>query len=325
MCGEATKGAPTEGASAPYKGRSTGRRKKVEENRGKESSTHGQATRSAVRVEKKFSGRGKKESREALWQRGARGSMPTGTRIVHREGNSDIHKVQKMWRERMPCERQQRTRDNPRQEKMMWMSKGERGEGNMSQRERSTAKQRMTRRVGTCSQRGGQSKGDQENLHDTHQVKVNVYYKGHVKRMRMDVCDLGKIEIILGMPQLAAHNSEINWETREVKMTRCLPLYGGAKLKEEKRKKKRERVVTLEKEKIVRWAIDNKENQGREEEIEEDHRKIKEIVPKRFLKWEKVFGKVESERMPTRKSGIMLQISRRCSNHKKEEFNLCLK
>jgi len=34
----------------------------------------------------------------------------------------------------------------------------------------------------------------------THQVKVNVYYKGHVERMRMDIYDLGKIEIILGMP-----------------------------------------------------------------------------------------------------------------------------
>jgi len=34
----------------------------------------------------------------------------------------------------------------------------------------------------------------------TYQVKVNVYYKGHVERMRMDIYDLGKIEIILGMP-----------------------------------------------------------------------------------------------------------------------------
>ena len=34
----------------------------------------------------------------------------------------------------------------------------------------------------------------------THQVEVNVYYKGHVERMRMDVCDLGKTEVILGMP-----------------------------------------------------------------------------------------------------------------------------
>ena len=34
----------------------------------------------------------------------------------------------------------------------------------------------------------------------THQVKANVYYKEHVERMRIDVCDLGKTEIILGMP-----------------------------------------------------------------------------------------------------------------------------
>jgi len=49
-------------------------------------------------------------------------------------------------------------------------------------------------------------------------------------------------------------------------------------------------------------VINNKEDWGKEEEIEEDHRKIKEIVPKRFLKWKKIFGKVESERMLTRKT-----------------------
>ena len=43
-----------------------------------------------------------------------------------------------------------------------------------------------------------------------HQVEANVYYKGHVERMRMDVCDLGKTEIILGMPWLAVHNPKIN-------------------------------------------------------------------------------------------------------------------
>jgi len=36
--------------------------------------------------------------------------------------------------------------------------------------------------------------------------------------------------------------------------------------------------------------------------MEEDYRKIKEMVPKRFLKWRKVFGKVKSKRMPTRKT-----------------------
>ena len=35
--------------------------------------------------------------------------------------------------------------------------------------------------------------------------------------------------------------------------------------------------------------------------MEEDHRKIEELVPRKFLKWRKVFGKVNSERMPTRK------------------------
>jgi len=85
-----------------------------------------------------------------------------------------------------------------------------------------------------------------------HQVEANVYYKGHVERIRMDICDLGKTEIILGMPWLAAHNPEINWETREVKMTRCSPLCGRVRMREEERKKKRKRVAILEEEKIVR-------------------------------------------------------------------------
>jgi len=131
----------------------------------------------------------------------------------------------------------------------------------------------------------------------THQVECNVFYKGHVERMRMDVCDLGKMEVILGIPWLAAHNPEINWETGEVKMMRCPPLCGGKSQKKEKVRM----MATEEEEKIVQWTINNKENWGREEEIEEDHRKIEEMVPRRFLKWKKVFGKVELERIPMRK------------------------
>jgi len=44
----------------------------------------------------------------------------------------------------------------------------------------------------------------------THQVECNVFYKGHMKRIRMNVYDLGKTEVILGIPWLAAHNPEIN-------------------------------------------------------------------------------------------------------------------
>ena len=82
----------------------------------------------------------------------------------------------------------------------------------------------------------------------THQVEYNIYYKGYVERMRMDVCNLGKTEVILGMPWLAVHNLEINWETREVKIIRYPSLCGRRSLKKEKVK----RVVTLEEEKIVR-------------------------------------------------------------------------
>ena len=118
----------------------------------------------------------------------------------------------------------------------------------------------------------------------TYQVEVNVYYKSYVERMRIDICDLGRTEVILGMPWLAAHDLEINWEIGEVKITRCLPLCGRVKMKREEKKKRGRRVVTIEEEKIVRWAINDKEDWGREKEIKEDHRKIKEMVPEKFLK-----------------------------------------
>jgi len=47
--------------------------------------------------------------------------------------------------------------------------------------------------------------------------------------------------------------------------------------------------------------VDEKEDWGREEEMELDHRKVEAMMLQRFHKWLKVFGKVESERMLTRK------------------------
>jgi len=136
----------------------------------------------------------------------------------------------------------------------------------------------------------------------THQMEMNKYYKSHVERIRMDIYDLEKTDVILGMLWLQVYNPEINWEMEEVKIIRCLLLCGrNTKLKEEKRIKKRKRVATLEEKKIMRWAVDNKEDWKREKEVAADHRKIKEIVPQKFLKWKKIFGKVESERMLTRK------------------------
>jgi len=34
----------------------------------------------------------------------------------------------------------------------------------------------------------------------THEVEVNMFYKGHVERVRIDICELGKTDVILDMP-----------------------------------------------------------------------------------------------------------------------------
>jgi len=128
----------------------------------------------------------------------------------------------------------------------------------------------------------------------THEVEVNLYYRGHIERVRMDVYELEKTNVILGMPWLTAHNPEINWETGEVKMTRCPSLCGQTP--EKKVIKKRQ--AREEDKKDLRWTMEEREKR---EKIEEDHRKVEELVPKRFHKWKKMFGKVESERMPTQK------------------------
>ena len=80
-----------------------------------------------------------------------------------------------------------------------------------------------------------------------------MYYKNHIERMRINICDLGRTDVILGILWLQAHNPEINWETEEIKITRCPPLCGrNTKLKEDKKIKKGRQVVILEEEKIVR-------------------------------------------------------------------------
>jgi len=106
-----------------------------------------------------------------------------------------------------------------------------------------------------------------------HQVECNMFFKGHVERVRMDVCNLGKTEVILGMLWLAAHNPEIDWEKGEAKMTRCSPIC--RKRKQEGKKKEIKKI-----------------------EKDEDEETLRKLVPQRFWKWRKVFGKRESERMP---------------------------
>jgi len=100
--------------------------------------------------------------------------------------------------------------------------------------------------------------------------------------MRLDVCDLGRMEVILGMPWLAAHNPEINWGTGEVKMTRYPPLCRKNKAKKERGEVENRRKGEVEEEAAIRWAADEKEDWRKEEEMEMDHHKIEGMVSRRF-------------------------------------------
>ena len=51
-------------------------------------------------------------------------------------------------------------------------------------------------------------------------MEVNIYYQGHRERMEINVIGGQKWTVILGMPWLAHHNSEIDWRIGEVKITR---------------------------------------------------------------------------------------------------------
>jgi len=87
-----------------------------------------------------------------------------------------------------------------------------------------------------------------------------MFLKGHVERVRMNICNLGKTEVILGMPWLVAHNPEIDWKKGEVRMTRYPPICGKRK-QEEKREKE---VKGIERDK--------------------DEEALKKLVPKRLWK-----------------------------------------
>ena len=91
----------------------------------------------------------------------------------------------------------------------------------------------------------------------TYQVEYNIFFKGYMERARMDVYNLEKTEVILGILWLAAHNLEIDWEKGEVKITHCLSICG--------RKKQEE-----------------KEKEVKKIERDKDEETLKKLVPKRF-------------------------------------------
>jgi len=58
-------------------------------------------------------------------------------------------------------------------------------------------------------------------------VDVVLHYKTHSERTLLAVSSLGRQSMILGYTWLKDHNSEVDWQTREVQMNRCSPRCEG--------------------------------------------------------------------------------------------------
>ena len=127
----------------------------------------------------------------------------------------------------------------------------------------------------------------------TYLADIIIDYQGHHEKVTAKVMDLGKNQVILGYTWLKKHNPDIDWTNKEVKIT-CCPhscyllqeksiFFQTLKKEEVKQAWSTHKIwITLDKPKKV-------------------EKTVKELVPKEYYKYLKVFSKEKSERMPIRK------------------------
>ena len=56
----------------------------------------------------------------------------------------------------------------------------------------------------------------------THCADIVIDFQGHREKVVAEITDLGRHQMILGYTWLKHHNPHIDWETGQVRMTRCL-------------------------------------------------------------------------------------------------------
>ena len=109
-------------------------------------------------------------------------------------------------------------------------------------------------------------------------------YKGHTERIVFAVTQLGKEDMILGLPWLKEHNPEIDWNTEEVRMTRCPTQCKQClqELREEKRKQAEEvhRIRRCRAGPFPRATVEDEEEEDGEEEEEEEEDEGREVPEK---------------------------------------------
>ena len=68
----------------------------------------------------------------------------------------------------------------------------------------------------------------------THKATLIMIHKGHREKVTFEICDLGKVNLIIGYTWLKKHNPEIDWNTGEIEFTRCPPECNMAKPEKKK-------------------------------------------------------------------------------------------
>ena len=95
------------------------------------------------------------------------------------------------------------------------------------------------------------------------EVTLILSYQGHKEHTVFEVCDLGKSNLIIGYTWLHKHNPEIDWETKEVEMTRCPRECNVAERRQKGIKKRRKGVGDEKSTKLWRAMIEGNAKCGR--------------------------------------------------------------
>ena len=129
----------------------------------------------------------------------------------------------------------------------------------------------------------------------THYAEIVIDFQGHREKVVAEITELSRHQMILGYTWLKHHNPDIDWETGQVKMTRCpwtcRVLQGKSPLKQS---------IDMLDQNGLRTIHEIKKEQERSEVPKADPRP-EDLVPKAYHKYLKVFSKKESECMPVRK------------------------
>ena len=126
----------------------------------------------------------------------------------------------------------------------------------------------------------------------THCAEIVIDFQGHREKVVAEITNLGRHQIILGYTWLKHHNPDIDWETGQVRMTRCpwtcRVLQGKSPLEQS--------IDALDQNGLR--TIHTIKREQEQSEVPKPDPKPEDLVPKAYHKYLKVFSKKESECMP---------------------------